>query len=154
MVFPPGQGKYGADLMAQWRRYLEEYAEAAGPSERATAALGASFPLLSLMTLFVDQGRGMASAVRQIEQRFAEGGSLAGSDWEQALNALYRLVEMMQLFAILSDAELRDQVQQIAARFKEEDQVSDLRLKLRNGFCRTFELAHLVTTQLDEVLPA
>jgi hypothetical protein len=253
MVFPPGQGKYGADLMAQWRRYLEEYAEAegdfetqilvggyhsaeifgslsllldregryrpliearigyfregsrraevfedrlinatftlynhlntlsrlfagdnteagrliaavdaavqqrveaAGPIERAAAALGASFPLLSLMTLFVDQGRGMASAVRQIEQRFAEGGSRAGSDWERALNSLYRLVEMMQLFAILSDAELRDQVGQIAARFKEEDQVPDLRLKLRNGFCRTFELAHLVTTHLDEVLPA
>jgi hypothetical protein len=253
MVFPPGQGKYGDALMAQWRRYLEEYAEGEENSEkqilvggyhsaeifgalsllldreeryrplieqrigyfregsrradgfedalitatftlynhlntlcrqfagdnpeasqliaqvdaavkvrvasggavgRAAEALRAAFPLLSLLTLYVDQGRGMADTVRQIEQRFAAGDGRAKSEWDQLLNALYRFVEMMQLFVILSDGDLRDQVQQIATRFKEEDETPDLRLKLRNGFCRVFELGHLVTTHLDEVLPA
>jgi len=59
---------------------------------------------------------------------------------------------MMQLFASLSDGELQDQVQQIATRFQEEDQAPEMRLKLRNGFCRLFELGHLVTTHIDAIL--
>jgi len=61
-------------------------------------------------------------------------------------------VEMMQILVLLSDADLRDQVEQMAARFQEEDQSADLRLKLRNGFCRLFELGHLLTTHLDGIL--
>ncbi|MGA2260367.1 MAG: hypothetical protein ABSH28_02905, partial [Acidobacteriota bacterium] len=87
------------------------------------------------------------------EGRFAAASSRAGTDEDHLLNALYRLVEMMQIFVALSDFELRDQVQQIASVFKEEDQAPDLQLKLRNGFCRLFELGHLVTTHLDEIIP-
>jgi hypothetical protein len=57
----------------------------------------------------------------------------------------------MQVFVSLSDSELRDQVGEIAVRFQEEDQNKGLRLKLRNGFCRFFELSHLLANQLDEV---
>jgi hypothetical protein len=59
---------------------------------------------------------------------------------------------MMQVMAILSDPDLRGQVEQIAARFQEEDQAADPVLKVRNGFCRLFELTHLLTTHLDEIL--
>jgi len=125
----------------------------ANPVERSAAALRAAFPLLSLMTLFLREGPQAAAAIRKVEARFAAGSARAGTDWEHLLNALYRLVEMMQLFVTLSDVELKDQVQQIAARFEEEDQTTDLKLKLRNGFCRLFELGHLLTTHLDEIIP-
>jgi hypothetical protein len=121
--------------------------------ERAAAALRAAFPLLSLMTLVLGEGTSATVAIRQVEGRFAAASSRAGTDEDHLLNALYRLVEMMQIFVALSDFELRDQVQQIASVFKEEDQAPDLQLKLRNGFCRLFELGHLVTTHLDEIIP-
>jgi len=120
--------------------------------ERAAAALRAVFPLLSLMTLILDHDGTMTRTIRQIEQRFASGASRAATAWEHLLNALYRTVEMMQLFDLLSDPELRDQVQQIATEFEEDDQPPELKLKLRNGFCRLFELGHLVTMHLDEIL--
>ena len=59
---------------------------------------------------------------------------------------------MMQLFVAFSDKELLNQALQIAARFQEEDRSRDPVLKMRNGFCRLFELGHLVTTHLDETL--
>ncbi|HYK88532.1 MAG TPA: hypothetical protein VE398_07165, partial [Acidobacteriota bacterium] len=120
--------------------------------ERSAAALQAIFPLLSLVTLVLDQDQTMTAAIRQVEQRFAAGSRAALTTWEQVVNALYRVVEMMQLFALLSDHDLRDQVNQIASRFQEEDQETDAPLKLRNGFCRLFELGHLVTTHLDGLL--
>lgn len=125
---------------------------AAGQIERASAALQAAFPLLSLMTLVLDHKQSMTPAIRQVEQRFASAAGAAVSDLEQLANALYRSVEMMQLFAILSDDDLRDQVNQIATRFQEEDRAADVSLKLRNGFCRLFELGHLVTTHVDALL--
>lgn len=121
--------------------------------ERSAAALRAAFPLLSLMTLVLGEGTQAAAAIRQVEERFASGSHRASTDWEHLLNAVYRLVEMMQLFVILSDVALRDQVEQIAALFKEEDQQPNLQVKLRNGFCRLFELGHLLTTHLDEIIP-
>ncbi len=126
--------------------------QAAGYLERSVAALQAVFPLLSLMTLILDQHESMTSVVRQVEQRFAAASSAATTDWERLINALYRSVEMMQLFAILTDYELRDQVNQIASHFEEEDRTSDVHLKLRNGFCRLFELGHLVATQVDHIV--
>ncbi len=251
MVFPPGQGKSGPELMHLWRQYLEQYAENEGRIEEqivvgsyhaaevigflattldregrlhdlieerarffrdgarraevfndhlvnacfgiynhlntlgrqfvggnpaaaallkqvegqvagrirtsaavesAAAALGAAFPLLSMMTLTIDRGSSITPAIRHVEQRFASGTAHAASDWARLLNALYRIVEMMQLLVVLSDSELRGQVDQIASRFQEDDQTEDMRLRLRNGFCRLFELAHLLTTHLDEIL--
>jgi len=126
--------------------------QSAGQVERSAVALQAVFPLLSLLTLVLDQEQSLTSAIRQVEQRFAAGASVASTNWEHLINALYRVVEMMQLLAVLSDDGLRDQVNQIASQFQEEDHTSDVRLKLRNGFCRLFELGHLVTTHLDELL--
>ncbi len=120
--------------------------------ERSALALRAAFPLLGVMTLILGQGTKATSAIRQVEERFAAGSGRAGSEWEHLLNALYRTVEMMQLFVTLSDAELKNQAQQIATLFKEEDQTPDLKLKLRNGFCRLFELGHLLTNHLDETI--
>jgi hypothetical protein len=57
---------------------------------------------------------------------------------------------MMQLFAALTDERLQDRALQIASRFEEEDQTKDITLKMRNGFCRLFELAHLAAACLDE----
>jgi hypothetical protein len=116
---------------------------------RPAAALRASFPLLGLITIAWDQRRAMTGAIRRVEQRFAAGIQAASSDWEHVLNALYRVVEMMQILALLTGPDLQDQVNQIASRFKEEDQARELRLKLRNGFCRLFELGHLLATQVD-----
>ena len=59
---------------------------------------------------------------------------------------------MLQIFALLMDPELKDQINQVAARFQEEDQAKELRLKLRNGFCRFFELGHLLAIQVDALL--
>ncbi len=116
---------------------------------RPAAALRACFMLLGLTAIALDQRQEMTGAIRQVEQRFAAGSKAASSDWENLLNALYRMVEMMQISTLLTDNDLRDQINQIAARFKEEDQARELRLKLRNGFCRLFELGHLLTTHVD-----
>jgi hypothetical protein len=59
---------------------------------------------------------------------------------------------MIQVFALLTDSDLKDQINQIATRFTEEDQVKELPLKLRNGFCRLFELGHLLTTHVDALV--
>jgi hypothetical protein len=137
------------------RRIEEQVAvqtRTADPVGCSAAALRAAFPLLSVMTLIIDRGGSITAAIRQVEQRFAAGSSRATTDWDQLLNALYRMVEMMQLLVVLSDSELSGQVDQIASRFQEEDQPAEMRLKLRNGFCRFFELAHLLTTHLDEIL--
>ena len=119
---------------------------------RPAAALRACFPLLSLITIAFDQQEEMTDAIRHVEQRFAAGSKAASSDWEQLLNALYRIVEMVQIFALLTDFDLKNQIDQIASRFKEEDQVKGLHLKLRNGFCRFFELSHLMATQVDAMV--
>ena len=124
-----------------------------GPQQnRSAIALQAAFPLLSLMVLALAPGEAMMAAIRQVEQRFTGGASKATSDAEKTVNALYRMVEMLQILVVLSDAELRDQVEQIATRFKEEDETPNIDLKLRNGFCRLFELGHLLSTHLDAVL--
>ena len=124
-------------------------AESAEPVQRAAAALRACFPLFGLIAISLDQDRRMTDVIKRLEQRFAAGANAASSDWEHLLNALYRVVEMMQVFALLTDPDMKDQINQIATRFTEEDQVTELPLKLRNGFCRLFELGHLLTTHVD-----
>jgi hypothetical protein len=126
--------------------------ESVEPVFRSAAALRACFPLLSLITIALDSDQSMTGAIRYVEQRFAVGADKASSNWEQMLNALYRMVEMVQILALISDPELKDQINQIASRFKEEDQTKELRLKLRNGFCRLFELGHLLATQVDALI--
>ncbi len=126
--------------------------ESAGPVERSAAALRACFPLLGLITIALDQDQIMTPAIRQIEQRFAAGAKAATSDWEHLINALYRIVEMFQAFALLTDSDLKDQVNQIATSFKEEDRTKEVVLKLRNGFCRLFELGHVLVTHIDDML--
>lgn len=140
------------ELIREVNRRVQEQVQAAGQLESTSAAIRSSFPLLSLMTLILDSTDSVTPAIRKVEQRFTAGAARAGSEWDQLLNGLYRLVEMMQLFVVLSDAELRGQVDQIATQFEEEDRAPDLRSKIRNGFCRLFELGHLLTTHLDEVL--
>jgi hypothetical protein len=142
----------GEELIRQLDGQVHLRTQQATQIERSSAALGAAFPLLSIMTLALDDDEVMTSVIRQVEQRFAAGAQRAPAGWDALLNALYRLVEMMQVFALLTDAELRNQIDQIATRFKEEDQARDVQHKLRNGFCRLFELGHLVTTHLDGVL--
>jgi hypothetical protein len=126
--------------------------EAGGGVERPAAAMRSCFPLLSLLTITLDQDQIMTPAIRKVEQRFAAGAQKASSEWDHLLNALYRTVEMMQILVLLTDPELRDQINQIASRFKEEDQAKGLGLKLRNGFCRLFELGHLLTTHIDAMV--
>lgn len=147
-----GGNASAAELLKQIEEQVGSLTRNGGQVEKSAAALRASFPLLSMMTLIVDYGSSITPAIRQVERRFAAGDSHAALAWEQSLNALYRGVEMMQLLVVLSDNELRGQVDQIAQRFQEEDHPADLRLKMRNGFCRLFELAHLLTTHLDEIL--
>ncbi len=147
-----GSNPAAANLLQQIEQQVGLKTKSEQPVARAAAALGAAFPLLSMMTLMMDRGGSITAAIRHVEQRFAAGGAQADSDWAKLLNALYRLVEMMQLLVVLSDGELRGQVDQIASRFQEDDQTADLRLRLRNGFCRLFELGHLLTTHLDEIL--
>ncbi len=122
------------------------------PVQLSAAALRACFPLLSLITIALDQDQVMTHTIRQMEQRYAAGANAASSSWEHLLNALYRVVEMIQVFALLTDPDLRDQINQIATRFKEEDQVEGIKPKLRNGFCRFFELGHLLITHVDEMI--
>lgn len=126
--------------------------EQADPIERSAAAMRAVFPLLCLMTMVLNRGGAATAAIRTIEERFAKGAERATSSWEQLLNALYRAVEIMQVLVSLSEPELKDQVSEIALRFEEEDRTRNLKLKLRNGFCRLFELSHLLANQVDEML--
>jgi hypothetical protein len=131
---------------------VHQSAESGDPVERSAAALRAGFPLLGLISIALDTDAAMIGVIRQIEQRFAAGAHAASSSWERLLNALYRAVEMMQIIALLTDPDLKNQINQIATHFKEEDQEKELRFKLRNGFCRLFELAHLLATQLDAMI--
>ena len=94
----------------------------------------------------------MTEAIRRLEQRFAACAQAASSDWDHLLNALYRSVEMMQLLALLTDPELKDQIAQIATRFQEEDQSKEIPVKMRNGFCRFFELGHLIIARVDAIV--
>ncbi len=116
---------------------------------RSAAALRACFALVGLMTIALDEQQAMTQAIRQLEQRFSSGAQAAATEWEHLLNALYRIVEMMQLLALLTDPALKDRIEQIASRFQEEDQVREIPLKMRNGFCRFFELGHLIITHVD-----
>src|SRR5512135_1064154 len=140
------------DLIHEVDQQVHSRVESAGQVERAAAALAAAFPLLSLVTIAMDRAKAVTGAIRQVEQRFIGASAQAVSPQDKLLNGLYRMVEMMQLFVALSDQDLLDQALQIASRFQEEDRTRDPMLKMRNGFCRLFELGHLVTTHLDEVL--
>ena len=120
--------------------------------DRSAAAMRAAFALVGLMTIAADEKQSMTHAIRQLEQRFADGAQVCASDWDHLLNALYRTVEMMQLFAFLTDPKLKNRIAQIAARFQEEDRTREIPLKMRNGFCRLFELGHLLITQVDATL--
>jgi hypothetical protein len=141
-----------AALIRNVDEHVHKSAESEDPVERSAAALSAGFPLLGLIVIALDQDQTMSAVIRQVEQRFAAAANAASSDWEHLLNALYRIVEMMQIFALLTDSELKDQIHQVAARFQEEDHSKELRFKLRNGFCRLFELGHLLTIQFDAML--
>lgn len=116
---------------------------------RPAAAMRACFPLLGLITIASDEHQVMTDAIRHVEQRFSAAAKVAKSDLDHLVNALYRLVEMFQIFALLTDAELKDQIDQIASTFKAEDRTKDLHSKIRNGFCRLFELGHLLASQVD-----
>ena len=141
-----------AALIRNVDEQVHQNAKSEDPLERSAAALRASFPLLGLVTIALDHDQAMIRVIRQVEQRFVAAAKAASSGGEHLLNALYRVVEMLQIFALLTDAELKDQINQIAARFQEEDQAKELRLKLRNGFCRFFELGHLLAIQVDALL--
>jgi hypothetical protein len=119
---------------------------------RPAAAMRACFPLIALITIASDEHQLMTAAIRHVEQRYAAAAQNAKSDLDHLFNALYRLVEMFQIFALLTDAELKDQIDQIASLFQEEDHTKDLQLKLRNGFCRLFELSHLLASQVDTLI--
>jgi hypothetical protein len=119
---------------------------------RPAAALRACFPLLALITIASDEQQVMTEAIRHVEQRFSAGARAAKTDLDHLVNALYRLVEMFQIFALLTDVELKDQIDQIASVFKEEDLTKDLQFKIRNGFCRFFELGHLLSSHVDTLL--
>jgi hypothetical protein len=114
--------------------------------------LRASFPLLGLISIAMDTDHSMIGIIRQIEKKYSAAAQACTTHWEHLLNALYRLVEMMQVFALLTDSDLKDPVNEIATRFKEEDQAKEMRFKLRNGFCRFFELGHLLVNQVDSML--
>ena len=72
----------------------------------------------------------MTDVIKRLEQRFAAGANAASSDWEHLINALYRVVEMIQVFALLTDPDLKDQINQIATRFKEEDEAKGIAPKI------------------------
>ena len=121
--------------------------------DRSAAALRASFALIGLIALTLDQDRSMTHAIQQIEQRFSSAAKAASSNnWEHLVNALYRVVEMTQILALLTEPDLRDQINQIASRFQEEDREKNPTLKLRNGFCRFFEFTHLMITHVDSIV--
>lgn len=147
-----GGSQQAEELMAELDEQVKARIESSGQIERSCAAVRACFPLLSLITLAADQSQSVTPSIRKVEQRFAAGAARATTPWEHLLNGLYRTVEMMQIFVILSDSELKGEVQEIASRFQEEDKASDYYLKTRNGFCRLFELGHLLTARLDQTL--
>ncbi len=120
--------------------------------DRSAAAMRASFALLGLMTIAADEHQAMTVAIRKLEQRFGDGARACTSDWDHLLNALYRAVEMLQLFTLITDSALKDQVAQTASRFQEEDQNRDILLKMRNGFCRLFELGYILVTRVDALV--
>jgi hypothetical protein len=120
--------------------------------DRSAAAVRASFALIGLIAITLDQDQLMTGAIRHVEQRYSSAASAASSNWEHLVNALYRVVETMQILALLTEPDLKDQINQIASRFQEEDREKNPTLKLRNGFCRFFEFGHLVTTQVDSML--
>jgi hypothetical protein len=122
------------------------------PVGRSAAALRAVFPLLGLMSMLTDDDGALTTGIRHVEQRFTTGAGTSPAPSPQLVNALYRDVEMMQVLVVAFDRELAGQVEQIGARFKEEDHASEMMPKLRNGFCRLFELGHLLTTHLDELI--
>lgn len=141
-----------ATLMEKVDEQVHRNTASAEPVQRSAAALRACFPLLGLMTIALDSDQAMTDTIRRVEQRFSAGARAATSDREHLVNALYRIVEMIQVLALLTDPDLRDQINQIATRFQEEDQTKELRLKLRNGFCRLFELGHLLVTHVDAMI--
>jgi hypothetical protein len=118
---------------------------------RSAAAMRAGFALAGLITIALDEQGKMTPTIRQLEQRFASGARAAASGWDHLLNALYRIVELMQIIVLLTAPELKDRIAQIASRFQEEDRTKDRLLKLRNGFCRFFDLGHLLGTHLDSI---
>jgi hypothetical protein len=139
-------------LISNVDEQVRKSTESGDPVQLCAAALHACFPLLSLMTIALDQDQVMTPMIRKIEHRFAGGAKAAASNWEQLINGLYRVVEMIQVLALVTDPDLRDQINQIATRFKEEDQTKELNLKVRNGFCRLFELGHLLATNVDAMI--
>jgi hypothetical protein len=146
----------GNDSAAALIRKVDEQVrlsvESGGQIDRSAAALRASFALIGLIGITLDQDRSMTSAIRQVEQRFSSAANAASSNWEHLVNALYRAVEMTQILVLLTEPDLRDQINQIASRFQEDDREKNLTLKLRNGFCRFFEFAHLMITQVDSMV--
>ncbi len=144
----------GEDLIREVDRQVHARVEVAGQVERSAVALNAAFPLLSLVTISLDPEGTATDAIRQVERRFIGAAAQTKCAHDRLINGLYRLVEMMQLFVALSDSALHRRAMQIATRFEEEDQTRDPLLKLRNGFCRLFELTHLVTTHLSGVFKA
>ena len=143
----------GNDQAASLIRNIDEQVHQSVDSNEAlarpAAAMRACFPLLGLITIASDEHQAMTDAIRHVEQRFSAAAKAAKSDLDHLVNALYRLVEMFQIFALLTDADLKDQIDQIASIFKAEDQTKDLHFKIRNGFCRIFELGHLLASQVD-----
>jgi hypothetical protein len=141
-----------ADLIRQVDGQVQAVVREADQIERCAAAMRAVFPLVCLMTMILNREDKATAAIRKVEDRFAKGAAKASSASEHLLNAVYRTVEMLQVHVSLSDAALRDEAAQIAARFEEEDREGDPVLKIRNGFCRLFELNHLLANHLDTVL--
>lgn len=119
---------------------------------RSAAAMRAAFALLGLLTIAADERQAMTDVIQRLEQRFAEAARICASDWDHLLNALYRSVEMLQIFALLTDSELEDRIAETASRFQEEDRQKEILMKIRNGFCRFFELGHLLVTHVDATL--
>jgi hypothetical protein len=137
-------------LISSIDEQVKKKVEQTDPIERSAAALRAAFPILCLMTLILNKSGQATPAIRSIEERFAKGADQASTSSEQLLNALYRIVEIMQVLVSISDSALVDQVGEIAGRFQEEDRARGMQDKLRNGFCRLFELGHLLSNHLDE----
>ncbi len=116
---------------------------------RSAAAMRAAFALLGLVTIAADDRQSMTGTIRKLERRFADADLACASDWDHLLNALYRSVEMMQLFALVTGPELAGRIAPVAARFQQEDGQGAILLKMRNGFCRLFELGHLLAAHAD-----
>jgi hypothetical protein len=146
-----GNAEAGA-LIRKVDEQVRQSIESGESIARPAAAMRSCFPLLGLITIASDEHHIMTDAIRHVEQRFSAGARAALSDLDHLLNALYRLVEMFQIFVLLTDAELKDQIYQIALQFKEEDKTPDLNCKIRNGFSRLFELGHLLASQVDILL--